>query len=78
MPAVPPGRAIVYTRYGEEKAVVVSPHDFDRLVAIDEALAEIAAERPDVGELALEAHALEDEPGPAIEDAARIKALLGL
>ena len=77
VPSVSPGRAIVYTRYDEEKAVVMNPQDFHRLAAIDEALAEITAERPAMSDLALRAHELEDTPGQAIEDPTEIKALLG-
>lgn len=78
VPTVPPGRAIVYTRYEEEKTVVMNPQDFHRLAALDEALAEIAAERLEMSDLVLEAHRLEDEPGEPIEDPAAIKTLLGL
>ncbi len=78
VPTVPPGRAIVYTRYEEEKTVVMNPQDFHRLAALDEALAEIAAERLEMSDLVLEAHRLEDEPGEPIEDPVAIKTLLGL
>lgn len=43
MPGVAPGTAIVFTRYEEEKSVVLHPADFRRLVELDEALAEISA-----------------------------------
>jgi PHD/YefM family antitoxin component YafN of YafNO toxin-antitoxin module len=78
VPSVAPGRAIVYTRYGEEKAVVMNPQDFRRLAELDEALSSIVLAAPEMSELARRAHALEDTPGTAIEDAAAIKALLGL
>ncbi len=78
VPAVPPGTAIVFTRYDEEKAVVLSPEDFHRLSALDHDLEELASDRPELGELALKAHAIEDTPGAPIEDPDEIKALLGL
>lgn len=78
VPSVPPGKAIVYTRYAEEKTVVMNPQDFHRLAELDEALAELTADRPGMSELALRAHELEDAPGTAIEGPAEIKALLGL
>ncbi len=78
VPSVPPGRAIVYTRYDEEKSVVMNPQDFHRLVALDDALADVAFDRIEMSELVLEAHRLEDTPGTPIEDPSRIKALLGL
>jgi hypothetical protein len=78
VPSVPPGKAIVYTRYEEEKTVVMNPDDFHRLTALDQALADIAADPPEMSELALKAHELEDTPGAAIEDPAEIKAHLGL
>lgn len=79
VPTVPPGKAIVFTRYEEEKTVVIHPTDFHRLVELDEALTEIAfGEQLQVTELVRKAHQLEDEPGRPIEDAAQIETLLGL
>lgn len=79
VPAVPRGKAIIFTRYDEEKAVLLSPRDFHRLAALDEAIEEIgSADSPPLSELALEAHRLEDEPGEPLEDPSAIKALLGL
>ena len=78
VPSVPAGTALVFTRYDEEKAVVLNPQDFHRLSALDRDLEEISSDRPLLSELALKAHALEDAPGTAIEDPDAIKALLGL
>ena len=78
VPSVPVGTALVFTRYDEEKAVVLNPQDFHRLSALDHDLEELASDRPELGELALKAHALEDTPGTPVEDADEIKALLGL
>jgi len=78
VPSVPPGRAIVYTRYDEEKSVVMNPQDFHRLIALDGALAEVACDRIEMSEVALEAHRHEDMPGAPVEDPGRIKSLLGL
>lgn len=78
VPAVPPGRAIVYTRYDEEKSVVMNPQDFRRLAALDGDLADLSLDRNELSELVLEAHRLEDTPGAPIEDASRIEALLDL
>jgi hypothetical protein len=78
VPAASPGRAIVFTRYDEEKSVVLHPDDFHRLASLDETLAEIALPGIPMSELALEAHRLEDTPGTPVEDAAQIRALLGL
>ena len=63
VPSVPVGTALVFTRYDEEKAVVLNPQDFHRLRALDRDLEEISSDRPPLSELALEAHALEDTPG---------------
>lgn len=79
VPAVSPGRAVVVTRYHEEKAVVLNPSDFHRLASIDAALDEIAAaDAPVMTQLVLRAHRLEDEPGEPVEEPEAIKALLGL
>jgi hypothetical protein len=78
VPSVPVGKALVFTRYDEEKAVVLNPEDFHRLVAVDRDLAEVAADAPELSELARKAHELEDRPGTPIEDPDRIRALLGL
>ena len=78
VPSVPVGRAIVFTRYDEDKAVVLNPRDFHRLSALDRDLEELASDRSALSELALKAHALEDAPGTTVEDANQIEALLGL
>ncbi len=78
VPAVAPGRAIVYTRYDKEKSVVVNPEDFHRLASLDNDLAELASDRIEMSDFALEAHRLEGTPGTPIEDPAEIEALLGL
>ncbi len=79
VPAVEPGRAVIVTRYEQEKAVVLSPADFYRLAALDEALEEIAAgQEPRLSALARKAHRLEDEPGSALEDPEALARLLGL
>jgi len=78
VPSVPRGKAIVYTRYAEEKSVVMNPEDFRRLVELDEALGRMSDERPSLSDLAREAHELEDAPGEPLEDPAAIKVLLGL
>lgn len=79
VPALAEGRALLVTRYDEEKAVVMNPEDFRRLAALDAALETLrAADAPALTALALEAHRLEDEPDQAVEDPAAIKALLGL
>lgn len=78
VPSVPPGRAIVFTRYDEEKSVVLNPQDYHRLNALDKDLDELASDRPALSEIARSAHALEDTPGTAIEDPDAIKKLLGL
>lgn len=76
VPAVEPGRAIVFSRYDEDASVVLSPEDFARLTAIDEALERVLCDRPTPGELAAVAHLAEDEPGTPIEDADAIHRLL--
>ncbi len=78
MPAPAEGQALVVTRYAEEKAVVMNPHDFRRLAALDAALQTLrTGDAPELTELALEAHHLEDEPGEPVEEPAAIRALLG-
>lgn len=78
VPSVPVGTAVVFTRYGEEKAVVLNPQDFHRLRALDRDLERVSAAHPALSALALKAHELEDRPGVPVEDADEIKALLGL
>lgn len=78
VPAATVGTAIVFTRYDDEKAVVLHPDDYRRLAEIDEALDAMALDTPELTELVLTAHALEDTPGDAVEDAAAIKKLLGV
>jgi hypothetical protein len=56
----------------------MNPEDVRRLAALDEALADVADERSEPGELALKAHELEDTPGEPVEDPVEIKSLLGL
>jgi hypothetical protein len=68
----------VFTRYDEEKAVVLNPHDFHRLEALDRDLEELTSDGAALSALALKAHALEDTPGAPVEDPTQIKALLGL
>lgn len=79
VPALEEGRALVVTRYDEEKAVVMNPRDFRRLLALDGALDAIQAiDAPALTQLVLEAHRLEDEPDEPVEDPNAIRALLGL
>ncbi len=76
MPVPPPGHAVMLTRYGKERSVVLNPEDFHRLTELDDALSEIEQITP--SELALRAHQLEDTPGHPIEDAEQIDQILGL
>jgi hypothetical protein len=78
VPSVPVGLALVFTRYNEEKAVVMNPLDFQRLRALDHDLARLTSDRPELSDLALKAHALEDQPATGVENPDQIKALLGL
>jgi len=78
VPSVPPGKAIVFTRYDEEKTVVMNPEDFHRLAALDEALAEVSLGSIEMSDLALKAHELEDTPATPVEDPEAIQALLDL
>jgi hypothetical protein len=78
VPSVPVGTALVFTRYDEEKAVVLNPQDFHRLRALDHDLEELAGTHATLGDLALKAHEIEDRPGTPVEDPDEIKALLGL
>lgn len=78
VPAVTPGQAIVFTRYEEEKSVVLHPDDYHRLAALDEELAAIALPGIEMSELVLQAHQLDDTPGVPVEDGDAIRALLGL
>jgi hypothetical protein len=78
VPSVPPGQAIVYTRYEAEKSVVMNPDDFRRLATLDGDLAELASNRIPISDLTLEALQLEAAPGRPIEEPAEIEAILGL
>ncbi len=78
VPSVPAGTAIIVRRYDEDKAVLLSPEDFERLAALDEALDDIVlGDRLPLTELARKAHRLEDEPGAPVEDPELLEALLG-
>lgn len=57
---------------------MINPEDFHRLATLDGDLAELAVERVEMSDLALEAHRLESTPGSPIEDPVEIEALLGL
>jgi hypothetical protein len=79
LPAPAEGRALVVSRYGKEKAVVMNPRDFRRLAALDAALGAIQPTAALVlTPLVLVAHRLEDEPEEPVEDPAAIRKLLGL
>jgi PHD/YefM family antitoxin component YafN of YafNO toxin-antitoxin module len=78
VPPVPAGTAVIVTRYDEDKAVLLSPEDFERLAALDEALDEIVqGDRLRLTEIARKAHRVEDEPGVPVEDPKLLDALLG-
>lgn len=78
VPVVTAGTAIVVTRYDEDKAVLLSPEDFERLAALDDALDDIVLDdRLQLTELARKAHRLEDEPGAPVEDPELLESLLG-
>lgn len=78
VPPVSAGTAVIVTRYDEEKAVVLSPEDFERLAALDEALDDVVlGDRLQLTELARKAHRLEDEPGVPVEDPELLESLLG-
>jgi PHD/YefM family antitoxin component YafN of YafNO toxin-antitoxin module len=79
VPAIDEGRALVVTRFDEEKAVVMNPRDFRRLAALDAALEAIhAVEALALTPLMLDVHRLEDEPDEPVEDPDAIRKLLGL
>lgn len=79
VPPVPEGHAVVYTRYDEDKAVVVHPRDFERLSALARDLDELGeVDRLAMTDLAARAHALEEASGPTLEDPNAIRSLLGL
>ena len=76
MPIAAPGAAILITRYGRNKAVVIHPHDFRRLSDLADDLAEATSHSALLSDLALTAHTLEDRPGATLESAAAIRSLL--
>lgn len=78
VPAVSPGHAILFTRYDEEKSVVVHPDDYRRLASLEAELASLVFGGAELSALAAEAHRLEDTPGEPIEDADAIRRYLGL
>jgi PHD/YefM family antitoxin component YafN of YafNO toxin-antitoxin module len=78
VPRVQQGKAVVVTRYDEEKAVILHPEDFRRLSELERDLEDIARTRPEMSDLALKALALEDVPGSPVEDPEQIRSLLGL
>jgi len=82
-PAVPRGRAVIVTRYRDDKPKValVNPDDLAMLEEAHELLESAGRLEPaPVSDLALKALRLEDRPDEdaRVEDADRIAAILGL
>ena len=78
VPSVPAGTAVVYTRYDEEKTVVMNPADFHRLAELEDEIRELAGSGGSLTDLVVRAHQLEESPSEPVEDPEAIKALLGL
>lgn len=78
VPRTDPGEATVIERYGKERAIVLHPDDFHRLLEL-ERLAEDAAtlEPLALSEEAIRAHREEGTPGEPVTDPSVIKALFG-
>lgn len=78
VPRPDPGQATVIERYGKERAIVLHPEDFHRLIEL-ERLAEDAARLEPVmlSEEALRAHREEDTPGEPVTDPSVLAELFG-
>lgn len=78
IPRPEPGEATVIERYGKERAIVLHPQDFRRLLEL-EGLAEDAArlEPVKLSEEAIRAHREEGTPGPVVTDPALLAELFG-
>lgn len=78
---IPPpvvGKATVVHRYGKERAMLVHPDDFHRLVALDRFVEEAVTLVPvRFSREAERAHAEEGSPGEPITDPAAIAELFG-
>ena len=76
VPSPAPGHAFVFTRYQQERAVVMHPDDFHRFQELDEALSHVD---PGVlSDVEIAAHYAEDTPGDPIEDYDTLAALFDL
>ena len=78
IPRTDPGEATVIERYGKERAIVLHPEDFHRLLELEQ-LAEDAAqlEPIELSEEAVRAHREEGTPGEPVTDPALLAQLFG-
>lgn len=78
LPDPKPGVATAVHRFSQERAFILHPEDFHRLLSLEGLLADVAALRaPELSAAAVRAHLEESTPGAAITDPEQIKALLG-
>jgi hypothetical protein len=73
-----PGEAAVIERYGKERAVVLHPDDFHRLLELDQLVEDTVALEPfQLSEEAIRAHREEATPGEPVTDPTVIEKLFG-
>lgn len=78
VPDQTPGTATAVRRYDNERAFVLHPDDFHRLVALEDLVASALELDPlALTDAAVAAHFDESSPGEPVTDPAQINALLG-
>ena len=78
IPRPDPGEATVIERYGKERAIVLHPDDFHRLLELDRLAEETARLGPvKLSEEAIRAHREEGMPGEPVTDPSVLAELFG-
>jgi hypothetical protein len=78
VPRTDPGEATVIERYGKERAIVLHPDDFHRLLELEQLAEDAAALEPiELSDEAIRAHREEGTPGEAVTDPAVLAQLFG-
>lgn len=78
VPRTDPGQATVIERYGKERAIVLHPEDFHRLLELEQLAQDAARLKPlTLSEEAIRAHREEDAPGQPLTDPSVLAELFG-
>ena len=78
VPRPDPGEATIIERYGKERAIVLHPEDFHRLLELDRVAEDAARLEPmKLSQEAIRAHREEGAPGEPVTDPAVLAELFG-